>query len=462
MKRFAVVVVALAGLVGGMTPAVPSRAAGGSPDTGADNMLIGQDAFGGWQQNKPGVWRTIGAGDLPAPYATQSASNAPGLAQRPADAVPQVPPGFKAELVVSGLAGPRKMVRAPNGDIFVADSAADEIAVLRMRDGEAKPVSQSVFAGDGLDRPYGLAFHPADNPQWLYVGNAGSIVRFPYRDGDLKASGPAETIVGDIPSGGHWTRDIAFSPDGSTLYVAVGSGSNVAQSVQPLPSGRLQQWIDTHPSGEMWGAEEGRAAVLAFAPDGSGRRVFATGLRNCSGLTTRPGANEPWCVVNERDGLGDNLPFDYATSVREGNFYGWPWYYIGSNQDPRQPLAGQRPDLADQVTVPDVLFQAHSAPLGITFYDGSQFPAEYEGDAFVTMHGSWNRGARTGYKVVRLKFDNGLPSGAYEDFITGFVLSADQVWGRPVGVVVARDGSLLVSEDGAGTIWRISYGEAPS
>jgi glucose/arabinose dehydrogenase len=459
MKRYATIGLALAGLVA--LPALTWGADGG-PDTGQANMLIGQDAFGGWPDSKPGVWRKIGAGDLPQAYATGSASNAPGLARLPAGVVPEVPPGFKAELVAAGFAGPRKMALAPNGDIFVVDSAANEIDVLRMKDGQAQPVARSVFASDGLDRPYGIAFYPADKPQWLYVGNAGSIVRFPYRDGDLKASGPARTIVRDIPAGGHWTRDIAFSPDGSTLYVAVGSGSNAAQSVQPLQASRKAQWIDAHPPGAMWGAETGRAAVIALAPDGSDRRVFATGLRNCSGLTVEPAIGNPWCVVNERDGLGDNVPFDYATSVREGNFYGWPWYYIGGNEDPRAPLKGERPDLADQVTVPDVLFQAHSAPLGIAFYEAGQFPAEYRGDAFVTMHGSWNRGLRTGYKVVRLKFENGLATGAYEDFVTGFVLSADQVWGRPVGVVAAHDGALLVSEDGNGTIWRISYAEAPS
>ena len=463
MKQTWAIVPALAVLV-----ALPvlSRAAGvdvsGGPDTGQANMLIGQDAFGGWQDNKPGVWRKIGAGDLPQPYASKSASNAPGLVKRPADAVLQVPPGFKAELVASGLNGPRDMALAPNGDVFVTDSAADEIVVLRMKDGQAKPAAQSVFASAGLDQPYGIAFYPRDNPQWVYVGNTGSVVRFPYKSGDLKASGPAETVVDKLPGGGHWTRDIAFSEDGTTLYVAVGSGSDVAQSVKPLPASRLPQWIDSHPLGEMWGSEEGRAAVISFSPDGSNRHVYATGLRNCSGLAIEPAIGDPWCVVNERDGLGDNLPFDYATSVRDGNFYGWPWYYIGANEDPRAPLKGERPDLADQVTVPDVLFQAHSAPLNIAFYEGSQFPAEYKGDAFVTMHGSWNRGTRTGYKVVRAKFENGLPTGAYEDFVTGFGVSANQVWGRPVGVVVAKDGSLLVSEDGSGTIWRISYGQASS
>ncbi len=458
MKLYAAIGLVLAGLA--VLPA-KAQVADGGPDTGQANMLIGQDAFGGWQDNKPGVWRTIGAGDLLQPFASRSSSNAPGLARLPTDAVLQVPPGFKAELVASGFAGPRRMAMAPNGDIFVVDSAADEIVVLRMKDGQAKPLSQSTFASDGLDRPYGIAFYPQDKPDWVYVGNEGSVVRFPYKSGELKASGAAETVVDGIPSGGHWTRDIAFSPDGGTLYVAVGSGSNVAQSVKPLPASRLSQWVDGHPLGAMWGAEEGRAAVIAYKPDGTGRRVYATGLRNCSGLAIEPTSGGPWCAVNERDGLGDNVPFDYATGLREGNFYGWPWYYIGDNEDPRAPLKGARPDLADRVSVPDVLFQAHSAPLGIAFYRGSQFPAEYNGDAFVAMHGSWNRGLRTGYKVVRLKFADGLPTGAYVDFVTGFGVSADRVWGRPVGVVVAHDGSLLVSEDGNGTIWRISYAKAP-
>jgi len=462
MKRSSAIVLALAAVVS--LPAAVQAAGGANagPDTGLTNILIGQDAFGDWQTNKPGVWRSISAGDLPQPDMRQSVSNAPQLVPRPAGVVPQVPPGFKAELVASGLSGPRKMALAPNGDVFVADSAANEIVVLRMKDGQAKPVSQSVFAKDGLDQPYGIAFYPHDNPQWVYVGNSGSVVRFPYKSGDMKASGPAETVVGNLPSGGHWTRDIAFSQDDSTLYVAVGSGSNIGSEVKGLPPGGIAQWANTQPLGEMWGAEKGRAVVLSFNPDGSNRQVYATGLRNCSGLAIEPTIGDPWCVVNERDGLGNNAPFDYATSVQEGNFYGWPWYYIGANEDPRKPLKGQRPDLANQVTVPDVLFQAHSAPLNITFYQASQFPAAYKGDAFVTMHGSWNRSKRTGYKVVRLKFENGLPSGSYEDFVTGFVVSANKVWGRPVGVVVAHDGSLLVSEDGNGTIWRISYQKAPS
>ncbi len=477
MKRYSLIALAVSALVvpAAFAFAADSSASGGT--AGADaadttignvptqqaitNVLMGADAFGGWQDNEPGVWRQISPGDLPNPFATKSASNAPALVARPANAMPKVPAGFKVELVKSGLQGPRVIRRAPNGDLFVADSAANQIVVLRMKDGSAKPIADSVFASKGLDRPYGIAFYPLNNPRWVYVGNAGSVVRFPYRSGDLKASGPAETVVANVPSGGHWTRDIVFSPDGTTLYLTVGSGSNIAGEVKGPPPGGLDQWAQNEPLGEMWGAEKGRGTVLAFNPDGTNRRVYATGLRNCSGLAIEPTTGNPWCVVNERDGLGDNVPPDFATLVQQGHFYGWPWFYIGYNEDPRAPLKGQRADLADQVTLPDVLFQAHSAPLGITFYDGKSFPATYWGDAFVTMHGSWNRGTRTGYKIVRLKFENGLPTGAYEDFMTGFGVSADQVWGRPVGVAVAKDGSLIVGEDGSGTIWRVSY-DAPS
>ena len=322
MNRFPAIALAMTALVA--VPAVSFAA-----DAGMTNVLKGQDAFGGWQDSKPGVWRLITPGDLPKPYATQSASNAPGLVNRPDGAKPTPLEGFKVELVKSGMEGPRDMAVAPNGDIFVADSVADQIVVLRMKDGQAEPAEDSVFASDNLDRPYGIAFYPLDDPQWVYVGNTGSIVRFPYRTGDLKAAGPAEMVVGDIPAHYHWTRDIAFSPDGKTLYVAVGSASNVAQGAR-LPDSGIAQWAKTEPLGAMWGAEEGRASVIAFDPDGSNRRVYATGLRNCSGLTIQPATGEPWCVVNERDGLGDNVPSDYATSVQKGHFYGWPWYYIGS------------------------------------------------------------------------------------------------------------------------------------
>jgi glucose/arabinose dehydrogenase len=373
----------------------------------------------------------------------------------PSGAKPLVPTGFSVEMVASGIKNPRAIRVAPNGDLFVADSRANQIRVYRVGSGSAKPSRKSVFAKN-LRKPYGIAFYPpVGDPQWIYVANSDSIVRFAYKSGDLAATGDPEIIVADIPSDHHWTRDIVFSPDGKTLYLSVGSGSNVAEDMAKAPDGGLDDWVNTRPLGAAWGDEERRADVLAFTPEGKNERVFATGLRNCSGMAMQPETGSPWCVVNERDRLGDNLPFEYATAVKEGAFYGWPWYYIGGNEDPRH--AGERPDLASSVTVPDVLLQPHSAPLGMIFYEGDDFPADYRGDAFVTMHGSWNRGVRTGYKVVRLHFDNGKPTGQYEDFMTGFVVSDSEVWGRPVGVAVAKDGSLFVTEDGSGTIWRVTH-----
>lgn len=423
-------------------------------------LLTGKDAFGDWKADKPGVRRLIKPQDLQAPFVTESASNGPGVAERPEGANPVVLPGFTAELIASGIANPRVVRVAPNGDLFVANSNDDEIRVYRLGKGNAKPVQKAIFASN-LSRPYGIAFYPpGDKPQWVYIANSDSVVRFAYRDGDLNASGEPETIVPRIPSGGHWTRDIAFSPDSKTLYVSVGSASNIAEGMGKEPRGGLDAWIKSMPSGAAWGEEDGRADVLAFDPDGKNGRIVATGLRNCSGMTVQPATGALWCVVNERDSLGDNIPFEFATTIKDGAFYGWPWYYIGSNEDPRRK--GERPDLAGKATIPDVLMQAHSAPLNIVFYDGGNFPAEYRGDAFVALHGSWNRGVRTGYKVVRLKFKDGKPTGEYEDFITGFVISNDSVWGRPVGVAVAKDGALILTEDANGTIWRITHVDGPS
>jgi glucose/arabinose dehydrogenase len=412
--------------------------------------LTGAAAYGGWETSKPGVQRLIKPSDLPAPFATGSASNAPENVEKPADALPQAPAGFTVTEFASGLEQPRVIAIAPNGDIFVADSGAGAIRVYRMgEDGSATDLG--TFA-EGLDQPYGIAFYPAADPRYVYVANTGSVVRFPYKAGDAKASGDAETIVAELPVGHHWTRDLVFSADGKTMFVSVGSGSNVGEGTMegPAPAG----FVEKNPLGAAWEQEEERAAVLAFDPDGKNRRIYATGLRNCSGMAVQPGTDALWCVVNERDELGDDLPPDYATHVEEGKFYGWPWYYIGGNEDPRH--AGERPDLADKVTVPDVLFQPHSAPLGIGFYEGSAFPADYQGDAFVALHGSWNRDRRTGYKVARLIFDDGKPTGVYEDFLTGFVTDAQNVWGRPVDVEEAKDGSLLVSDDGSGRIWRVA------
>jgi glucose/arabinose dehydrogenase len=239
------------------------------------------------------------------------------------------------------------------------------------------------------------------------------------------------------------------------MFVSVGSGSNDGEDMPADSHAALAASDAAHVRGAAWGPEENRAAVLAFDPDGRNMRIFATGLRNCSGMTVQPETSALWCVVNERDMMGDDLPPDYATSVKAGGFYGWPWLYIGAHEDPR--FAGQRADLAKDVVTPDVLFQPHSAPLGMTFYEGGQFPAEYRGDAFVAFHGSWNRANRTGYKVVRLIFRDGKPTGEYEDFLVGLVADDSGVWGRPVGVAVAKDGALLVTDDGGDAVWRVAY-----
>ena len=416
--------------------------------------LTGSAAFGDWRSDKPGVRRLIKPEDLPKPGATPSSASMSHVVPRPEAALPQVPDGFKIALFAQGLSGPRQMRVAPNGDIFVAETRAGRIRVLRAADGEAKPSANEIYAS-GLNGPFGVALFPSDDPKWVYVANTDSVVRFPYRAGDLKAPGKAETVVAELPrGGGHTTRDIAFSRDGKRMLISVGSRSNDAEGNGGPPEG-LQAWIDSHPLGAAWGGETDRADVLAFDPDGKRLGIFATGIRNCVGLAVHPTTGDLYCSTNERDGLGDNLVPDYVTRVREGAFYGWPWFYIGSNEDPRH--VGDRADLKGKVTVPDVLLQPHSASLGLTFYTGHQFPAEYFGDGFAAEHGSWNRSKRTGYKVIRIRLKDGVPTGEYDDFITGFVLNDNDVWGRPVGVAVAHDGSLLVSEDGNGTIWRVTH-----
>lgn len=416
----------------------------------AEEMRTGADAFGGWQEDAPGVTRLITADDLAVAGPSRSASNGSRVVPQPASAALQVPDGFAVEKVLDGIGSPRVITFAPNGDLFVANSYAGEVLAVRFAE-DGSVASRQSFAG-GLNQPYGLSFFPAKDPNWLYVATTSGLVRYPY-DGALTAAGGAEVLFDDIPSGGHWTRSIAFSADGSTLFYSVGSQSNVAQGIGSEPRGSIAAWEEETGMGATWGDEAGRALVYAMDPDGANRRVWATGLRNCSGMALQPATDAVWCAVNERDGLGNNIPFDYATTVDEGAFYGWPWYYIGANPDPRH--GGARADLADAITVPDVLLQSHSAPLDLAFYDHDAFGPDYRGDAFVALHGSWNRDPRTGYKLVRLLIEDGEPTGAYEDFVTGFVIDDRSVWGRPVGVAVSPDGALYFSEDGNGSIWRV-------
>ena len=410
--------------------------------SGSEKMLGSQSVFTDYRGQRPGTFHKITPADLPRPYATASVDNGPELVSRPAGAWPQVLPGFKVELYASQLDNPRLIRTAPNGDLFVAESKPGRIKVFRgiSKDGKAERVE--IFAS-GLKQPFGIAFYPLGaNPKYVFVANTDSVVRFPYQNGDLKARGPREVIVPNLPGGGllrgggHWTRDIVFSLDGKKMYVSVGSQSNVDDT-------------DNNP------IEHHRADILEANPDGSRLRVYAWGIRNAVGIAVHPQTGELWASVNERDELGDNLPPDYITHVQDGGFYGWPWYYIGGNQDPRHK--GKHPELKDKVIVPDVLVEPHNASLEMTFYDGQQFPPEYRGDIFAAEHGSWNRAVRTGYEVIRVPLKNGRASGEYEDFLTGFVTPEGQVWGRPVGVAVAKDGSLMVTDDGSDSIWRVSY-----
>jgi glucose/arabinose dehydrogenase len=442
--RESIRIAALSGVLGALLLALLGA-------TDPPRVLTGDSAYGDWKQDAPGLNRKITAADLPAPFATGSTRESAHIVRPPADAHLATLPDFSASVFADRLEHPREIRVAPNGDIFVAESRADRIRVLR---GTDKAEQNEIFASD-LDSPFGIAFYPpGPDPQYVYVANTNSIVRFPYKNGDLKAGGPPETIVPSLvdSGGGHWTRDIVFSPDGKNMFVSVGSGSNDAEGMPKTPP---DGWEGSHPLGSAWGSEAGRADVLEFGPDGRNGRIFATGIRNCVSLALEPRTDDLWCATNERDGLGDNLPPDYATRVREGAFYGWPWYYIGDHEDPRHK--GERPDLAGKITMPDVLIQPHAAPLEMTFYDGAMFPAEYRGSAFVALHGSWNRHQRTGYKIVRAILKDGVPTGEYEDFVTGFVTDDGSVWGRPVGVATAKDGALLFSEDGNGTIWRVSY-----
>ena len=478
----------------------------------APTLLTGQAAFTDWNQQQPGVRHKITVADLPQPKPDEAVSNQPHVIPRPANAFPIAPAGFKVTLYAGGdttpmqradnvehmtrsggtFTEPRLIRVAPNGDLFLSDSGAGEIIVLRGVRPDGKAAQIATFA-TGLDHPFGIAFYPADNPKYVYVGNATTVQRLPYHAGDLHASGPAETIVPDIPGyaqltgGGHWTRDVVFTKDGQHMLVSVGSGSNVDDA-------------DTHDR------EFHRADVLEYTPEGKFVEVYAHGLRNCVGEAINPATGSLWCSTNERDNLGNHLVPDYVTSVPEGSFFGWPWYYMGGHRDPRlkdpcangtgpnpqlaapltafQALACKRVDLSSKVLTPDVLVQPHMASLEMLFYPtrnvlenmgrpadipgkppikGGQnlptsiFPSDYIGGAFAAEHGSWNRANRAGYEVIYIPMRDGHATGEYDDFLTGFVTADGQVWGRPVGVAVAKDGSLFVTDDGSRSVWHVTY-----
>jgi glucose/arabinose dehydrogenase len=407
--------------------------------TDSMNVITGSKAFTNTASLSPGLARQITAQDLRKPqppgWLSQSSmvirasTSRPGA--RPENAIPKAPDGFKINLYVGdGLTNPRQIRRAPNGDIFVADTGGGTVRIFRGVKADGKHGQSSVYAS--LQAVFGINFYPpGPNPQWVYLINTGTLVRYAYRNGDLKATGEPEKLITDIPAGGgHSTRDIVFSKDGKSLFLAVGSASNNSDD-----------------------AEFHRANILEYTPEGKFVGIYASGIRNPVGLAINPETGELWTSVNERDNLGDNLVPDYVTHVARGAFYGWPWYYIGRNQDPAHP--GKHPELRDKVIVPDVLIQAHSASLGMTFYDGKMFPPEYYGDAFVAEHGSWNHSQGSGREVIRIPIEKGRATGVYQDFLTGFTTDGI-AWGRPVGVAVAVDGSLLVTDDAARVIWRVT------
>lgn len=345
-----------------------------------------------------------------------------------------LPPGFEVNVFAEGgFREPRNIVVAPNGDFFLADSAANTVFVLRDADGDGVAEFRSIFTKGIKRQPFGIAFYPG----YVYIGYTGKIVRFAYEPGQTEAGGDPETVIERLPTGGtnnHWTRNLIFNADQTKLYVSVGSSSNLAEE------------------------EPHRATILECNPDGSELRIFASGLRNPVALAWNRVTGELWTSVNERDLLGDDLVPDYVTSVKDGGFYGWPYFYLGPNADFR--MDGKGYDLRNSVITPDVLIQAHSASLGAAFYDGAMFPEEYRGDLFVAFHGSWNRSLRTGYKIVRVRFDpEGRAVGGYENFLLGWLPDpkSPKVWGRPVSVTVAPDGALLITDDGDKKIWRVSY-----
>ena len=425
--------VTIAGVPGGAQQVTTAK--GSKPQ-----LKTGAEAFGDWTTEAPGVRRLIRAADLPAPYATPSVDKGPRMVPQPAGAWPKVPAGFRVEKYAFGLDNPREIITAPNGDLFIAESGPGTIRILHA--GPDGKIQLDTNFANGLRLPFGMAFYPNNaNPRYLYVANTDSVVRFPYHRGDLRAQGAPEVVVSDIPGGGrlrgggHWSRDIRFSRDGKKMYVSVGSLTNDYED--PIAQ------------------EERRADILEYNPDGTGGHIYAAGIRNPVGLAVHPQTGDLWASVNERDNLGDNLVPDYITRVKSGGFYGWPWFYMGPNEDPRH--RGEHPELRDKVLIPDVLLQPHLASLCMLFYNGRQFPQEYVNDAFAAEHGSWNRARRAGYKVIRVPLKNGIPSGEYEDFMTGFVTPEGNVWGRPVGVTVGIDGSLFVTDDGSGTVWKVTY-----
>lgn len=381
----------------------------------------------------------IQVADLPQPYATESASRSPNVIPVPANPTLQVPEGFVVNLFAERLDRPRWLALTPSGDVLVTETRQNRILLLRdgNNDGVAEVRRTFASAENGLDIPFGMTFAEG----YFFLGNSAEVRRYPYQQGQQQIVGRGEQIA-DLPGGGynqHWTRNVVASPDRRQLYVSIGSQTNVDR--EPLP----------------------RASVQVMNLDGSDQRTFASGLRNPVGLDFQPNTGELYATVNERDGLGDDLVPDYFTRIQSGEFYGWPYAYLSSDRlDPRHVSGGQSQNsaLAAQTRTPDVLFQAHSAALGVKFYTGNTFPEQYRNGAFVAFRGSWNRSQGTGYKIVFVPFDSAnRPIGHYEDFVTGFLTdpTGPDTWARPVGVLILPDGSLLFTDEGNGRIYRVQY-----
>jgi glucose/arabinose dehydrogenase len=378
---------------------------------------------------------------LPAPFESPSVRNTSKVIGWAAGKMPTPAPGLQVNLFADQLNNPRWTYVLPNKDILVVeavrvfpdrpDKSANQITLFRDTNNDGKPEVREVFL-TGLNMPHGMLLVG----NWFYVGNTDGVVRYPYRSGQTKIDAKREKIL-DLPAGGHYTRHLIADPAGKKIYVAVGSGSNVDEDGKDAQDPR-------------------RAAILEMNPDGSGMRVFAAGLRNPVGMDWEPKSRTLWTVVNERDLLGDDLVPDYLTSVKPGAFYGWPYSYFGQIEDPRKK--GQRPDLVAKAVKPDYALGSHVAALGLAFYQGNSLPQRYHGGAFIGMRGSWNRSKMVGYKVAFVPFADGKPAGPIEDILTGFIAdeSKFEAYGRPVGVTVAPDGSLLVADDSGGKVWRVS------
>lgn len=373
---------------------------------------------------------------LPPPDPASSTIRMSKVIGWPKGKMPIAPKDFKVEVFTADLSSPRWIYVAPNKDVFVAEAGKDEgkpnrITMFRDKNHDGKYETKSVYLTD-LQKPFGMLVLGS----WFYVANEGSVVRYKYNPDQIRLQDKGEKIM-TLPTGHHWTRNIVANKEGTKIYVSVGSGSNVAEN-----------GVDK---------EVRRAAILEANPDGSGERIFASGLRNPVGMAWHPKSGALWTAVNERDELGNDLVPDYITSVKEGGFYGWPYSYFGQNVDAR--VKEKRPDLVKKAIVPDVAMGAHTASLGLAFYDQSQFPARYSNGAFVGQHGSWNRKEFSGYKVAFVPFNGAGRAGEMEDFLTGFIVDPkkDEVYGRPVGVAVLPDGSLLVADDGGNVVWKVSY-----